>query len=44
MGKLGGGELNSASDIDVIFLYEDDEGESFQTLNCRKKILFQNFG
>jgi len=28
MGKLGGGELNFSSDVDVIFLYEDDEGES----------------
>ena len=28
MGKLGGEELNFSSDIDVIFLYEDDEGES----------------
>jgi glutamate-ammonia-ligase adenylyltransferase len=28
MGKLGGGELNFSSDIDVIFLYEGDEGES----------------
>jgi len=28
MGKLGGGELNFSSDIDVTFLYEDDEGES----------------
>jgi [glutamine synthetase] adenylyltransferase / [glutamine synthetase]-adenylyl-L-tyrosine phosphorylase len=28
MGKLGGGELNFSSDIDVIFLYETDEGES----------------
>ncbi|MGE5302077.1 MAG: bifunctional [glutamate--ammonia ligase]-adenylyl-L-tyrosine phosphorylase/[glutamate--ammonia-ligase] adenylyltransferase [Alphaproteobacteria bacterium] len=28
MGKLGGGELNFSSDIDVIFLYEDDEDES----------------
>ncbi|HEX9145954.1 MAG TPA: bifunctional [glutamate--ammonia ligase]-adenylyl-L-tyrosine phosphorylase/[glutamate--ammonia-ligase] adenylyltransferase, partial [Candidatus Binatia bacterium] len=28
MGKLGGGELNFSSDIDVIFLYEDDDGES----------------
>src|SRR5581483_8475319 len=27
-GKLGGGELNFSSDIDVIFLYESDEGES----------------
>jgi [glutamine synthetase] adenylyltransferase / [glutamine synthetase]-adenylyl-L-tyrosine phosphorylase len=28
MGKLGGGELNFSSDIDVIFLYESDEGVS----------------
>ncbi|MGH7816130.1 MAG: bifunctional [glutamate--ammonia ligase]-adenylyl-L-tyrosine phosphorylase/[glutamate--ammonia-ligase] adenylyltransferase, partial [Candidatus Binatia bacterium] len=28
MGKLGGGELNFSSDVDVIFLHETDEGES----------------
>jgi glutamate-ammonia-ligase adenylyltransferase len=28
MGKLGGGELNFSSDVDVVFLYESDEGES----------------
>jgi glutamate-ammonia-ligase adenylyltransferase len=28
MGKLGGAELNFSSDVDVIFLYEEDEGES----------------
>lgn len=28
MGKLGGGELNFSSDVDVIFLHESDEGES----------------
>jgi glutamate-ammonia-ligase adenylyltransferase len=28
MGKLGGRELNFSSDIDVIFLYESDEGET----------------
>ena len=28
MGKLGAGELNFSSDVDVIFLYESDEGES----------------
>ncbi|MGH7826260.1 MAG: bifunctional [glutamate--ammonia ligase]-adenylyl-L-tyrosine phosphorylase/[glutamate--ammonia-ligase] adenylyltransferase [Candidatus Binatia bacterium] len=28
MGKLGGGELNFSSDVDVILLYEQDEGES----------------
>ncbi len=28
MGKLGGGELNFSSDVDVILLYENDEGES----------------
>ena len=26
MGKLGGGELNFSSDIDVIYLYEHDQG------------------
>lgn len=26
MGKLGGGELNMSSDIDLIYLYETDEG------------------
>ena len=28
MGKLGGGELNFSSDIDIIYLYEEDDGES----------------
>lgn len=28
MGKLGGRELNFSSDIDIIYLYEEDEGES----------------
>lgn len=28
LGKLGGEELNFSSDIDVIFLYESDEGET----------------
>jgi glutamate-ammonia-ligase adenylyltransferase len=28
MGKLGGAELNFSSDIDLIYLYEEDEGES----------------
>jgi glutamate-ammonia-ligase adenylyltransferase len=28
MGKLGGGELNFSSDVDVTFLHESDEGES----------------
>ncbi|HYY24047.1 MAG TPA: bifunctional [glutamate--ammonia ligase]-adenylyl-L-tyrosine phosphorylase/[glutamate--ammonia-ligase] adenylyltransferase [Candidatus Udaeobacter sp.] len=28
MGKLGGCELNLSSDVDVIFLYENDDGES----------------
>lgn len=28
MGKLGGEELNFSSDIDIIYLYEEDEGES----------------
>jgi [glutamine synthetase] adenylyltransferase / [glutamine synthetase]-adenylyl-L-tyrosine phosphorylase len=28
MGKLGGEELNFSSDIDLIYLYEEEEGES----------------
>ena len=28
MGKLGGGELNFSSDIDLVYLYESDEGQS----------------
>jgi [glutamine synthetase] adenylyltransferase / [glutamine synthetase]-adenylyl-L-tyrosine phosphorylase len=28
MGKLGGAELNFSSDIDIIYLYEEDEGET----------------
>src|SRR5450432_1780409 len=27
MGKLGGGELNFASDVDVIYVYSSDHGE-----------------
>ncbi len=36
MGKLGGGELNFSSDIDVIFLYESDEGESAEGQKGKK--------
>src|SRR5512133_798092 len=28
MGKLGGNELNSSSDIDIIYFYESDNGEA----------------
>ena len=28
LGKLGGNELNAGSDVDVIFIYDTDEGES----------------
>ncbi len=28
MGKLGGGELNAGSDIDLVFAYDTDEGSS----------------
>jgi glutamate-ammonia-ligase adenylyltransferase len=41
MGKLGGQELNFSSDIDVIFLYENDEGES--TGGSRGKTDSRNF-
>ena len=36
MGKLGGGELNFSSDIDVIFLYESDEGETCGGIKGKK--------
>lgn len=28
MGKLGGGELNYSSDVDLIYVYQSDEGET----------------
>ena len=28
MGKLGGGELNAGSDVDLVFFYDSDEAES----------------
>jgi glutamate-ammonia-ligase adenylyltransferase len=28
MGKLGGGELNAGSDIDLVFVYDSDDGQS----------------
>jgi glutamate-ammonia-ligase adenylyltransferase len=28
MGKLGGGELNFSSDVDLIYLYQSDEGQA----------------
>ncbi len=33
MGKLGGFELNAGSDVDVIFMYDTDEGESDLSLH-----------
>ncbi len=33
VGKLGGNELNSGSDVDVIFIYDTDEGESKVSLH-----------
>jgi glutamate-ammonia-ligase adenylyltransferase len=33
MGKLGGQELNAGSDIDIIFVYDTDEGESQVSLH-----------
>ncbi|WP_447971339.1 [protein-PII] uridylyltransferase family protein [Nitrospira sp. M1] len=32
MGKLGGGELNYSSDVDLVYVYQTDEGET-QTSN-----------
>lgn len=28
MGKLGGGELNAGSDVDLVYLYDTDDGEA----------------
>ncbi|NQD35433.1 bifunctional [glutamate--ammonia ligase]-adenylyl-L-tyrosine phosphorylase/[glutamate--ammonia-ligase] adenylyltransferase [Permianibacter sp. IMCC34836] len=36
MGKLGGGELNFSSDIDLIFAYGDDGNGSHETAGPRK--------
>ena len=33
MGKLGGGELNFSSDIDLLYLYESDRGETTGVLD-----------
>ncbi|HEY6558856.1 MAG TPA: bifunctional [glutamate--ammonia ligase]-adenylyl-L-tyrosine phosphorylase/[glutamate--ammonia-ligase] adenylyltransferase [Polyangiaceae bacterium] len=33
MGKLGGRELNAGSDVDVVFCYDTDEGESRLSLH-----------
>jgi glutamate-ammonia-ligase adenylyltransferase len=33
MGKLGGQELNAGSDVDLIFVYDSDEGESELSLH-----------
>jgi glutamate-ammonia-ligase adenylyltransferase len=33
VGKLGGNELNSGSDVDVIFIYDTDDGESTVSLH-----------
>ena len=33
VGKLGGHELNAGSDVDVIFVYDTDEGESEVSLH-----------
>jgi len=33
LGKLGGNELNAGSDVDVIFIYDTDEGQSKLSLH-----------
>jgi len=33
LGKLGGNELNAGSDVDVIFIYDTDDGESKLSLH-----------
>ena len=44
MGKLGGGELNFSSDVDLVFLYPDaavaaDSGRSFRRAERARKLL-----
>lgn len=31
MGKLGGGELNFSSDVDLIYVYESEDGQTYPT-------------
>lgn len=37
MGKLGGSELNYSSDVDVIYIYESEDGETVAPANLRGK-------
>ncbi|MBF0620538.1 MAG: bifunctional [glutamate--ammonia ligase]-adenylyl-L-tyrosine phosphorylase/[glutamate--ammonia-ligase] adenylyltransferase [Magnetococcales bacterium] len=39
MGKLGGGELNFSSDVDLIYLYDSDKGET----NGKRKLNIKTF-
>jgi glutamate-ammonia-ligase adenylyltransferase len=38
MGKLGGGELNPGSDVDLIYLYDTDEGEAVNSQGTRTSL------
>ena len=40
MGKLGGQELNVASDIDLIFAHDNDTSDNQQVLELAKKIIY----
>ena len=42
MGKLGGGELNVSSDIDLIFVYDED-GETDAARTVRRRISNHEF-
>ncbi len=43
MGKLGGGELNFSSDIDLVFLYPDEGDPEESLTDGRKRITHQEY-
>ena len=38
MGKLGGGELNFSSDVDLIYVYETDEGQTQGVVSSTSRV------
>ncbi len=44
MGKLGGRELNVSSDVDLVFLYPEEEGETAGPRRCSNHEFFMRLG
>jgi glutamate-ammonia-ligase adenylyltransferase len=44
LGRLGGGELSYASDVDVMFVYEGDSGASFERAEELATLVVQEIG